>query len=220
MKKTTILSTVVILLFITSTVKAQVSPATGDLPRGGAGIKGGLNLSSMTTDGNDDKNLKPGFHVGVFNKMPISEKFAIQTELLYSGKGIKFDYDESEFADGETRFNLNYIDLPVKLVFNLAEDFEFQFGPYVSYLVNAELDTDAEVLDFFEIDSDDEVDRDQFHSFDFGLSAGLAFDLDPLILGFNYNLGLTPVAKEDESSHEILGDAKNSVIQVYAAIKF
>jgi hypothetical protein len=210
--KTIVTISAAILLFIaSSTVKAQESRA---------GIKGGLNLSSMTTDGNDDKNLKPGFHLGVFNKISTSESFAIQPELLYSVKGIKYDYDESVFADGETRFNLHYLELPVKLVFNLSEDFEFQFGPYVSYLIWANLDTDADVLDFFEIDSEDEIDRKRFNAFDYGLTAGLGFDLDPLIIGVNYNLGLNPVAKEDEPSREILGDAKNTTIMVSVGLKF
>ncbi|QGY47674.1 outer membrane beta-barrel protein [Maribellus comscasis] len=183
------------------------------------GIKGGLNFSSLSTDGNDDKNLKMGFHAGVFTKIPFSESFAVQPELLYSGKGIKLNYDENAFADGETKFNLNYIDVPVKLVFNLSEDFEFQFGPYVSYLINANTDTDAE---FFggEYNSSDEMDGDHFNTIDYGLTAGLGFDLDPMIFGLNYNLGLNPVAKDDDISHDLLGDAKNMVIQVYVGLKF
>lgn len=186
----------------------------------GTGIKGGLNLSSLSTDGNNDKNLKMGLHAGVFTKIPISESFAVQPELMYSGKGIKLNYDESAIVDGETKFNLNYLDLPVKLVFNLSEDFEFQVGPYVSYLINANMNTDAEVLDYFEINSEDEINRDRFNSFDYGLTAGLMFDLDPLIFGFNYNLGFKQVAKENDLAYDFLGDAKNNVIQLYAGMKF
>lgn len=186
----------------------------------GFGAKGGLNLSNMTVEGNNDSNLKAGFHVGVFNKIGISESFSIQPELLYSAKGFKYNYDESAIADGETKFNLNYIDVPVKLVFNLSRDFEFQLGPYFSYLAGANVDTDAEVLEFFNIDSTDELDRENFNAFEFGLTGGLGFTLDPLVLGFNYNLGLTQVAKDDEPTEAMLGDAKNTVIQVYAGILF
>lgn len=184
-----------------------------------SGIKGGLNLASLSTDGNNDKNLKMGFHAGVFTKIPLNESFAIQPELLYSGKGIKVNYDESIIADGETKFNLNYIDVPVKLVFNLAEDFEFQLGPYISYLVNANVDTDAE---FFggDVNAQDELNREHFHAFDYGLTAGLGFDLDPMIFGLNYNLGLQQVAKDDDVSYDLLGDAKNTVIQLYVGLKF
>ena len=210
MKTITVISSFVCLFFISS-VQAQESHA---------GIKGGLNLSSLTTDGNDEKNLKVGFHAGVYNKIALSETFAIQPELLYSIKGIKLNYDESGFADGESKFNLSYIDLPVKMVFNLSENLELQFGPYVSYLVYANVDTDADVLNYFEIDSEDEIDRKNFNTLDYGLTAGIGFDLDPIILGINYNMGLNPVAKDDEPSHEILGDAKNSVIQVSIGMKF
>ena len=210
MKTTVILSALICLLTV-SIARAQESVT---------GIKAGLNLSSMTTDGNDDKNLKPGFHLGVFNKAQVSESFAIQPELLYSVKGIKYNFDESMFADGETKFNLHYLELPVKLVFNLSEDFEFQVGPYVSYLLSANVDTDADILDFLEIDSEDEIDRKRFNAFDYGLTAGLGFDLDPIIISLNYNLGLNPVAKDNEPSRDILGDAKNTTIMLSVGLKF
>ena len=182
------------------------------------GIKGGVNLSTLSIDDNNDKNVKLGFNMGVFNKIAVSESFAIQPELLYSRQGLKVEYDG--IADGETKFNLNYINLPVKLVFNLSEDFEFQLGPYIGYLINATLKTDAEVLGEFDVDTEDDVDRKNFNSIDYGLSAGLAFDLNPLIVGFNYNYGLSQVAKDDEFSYDMLGDAKNRVIQVYFGLKF
>src|SRR5690606_7759006 len=138
-----------------------------------------------------------------FNKIAITESFAIQPELLYSRQGLKVEYDG--IADGETKFNLNYINLPVKLVFNLSEDFELQFGPYVGYLINANLKTDADLFGAFDISSDDDVNRKNFNAIDYGLSAGIAFDLKPLIIGFNYNYGLSQVAKDDEFSYDLLG---------------
>ena len=206
-----VITTLLACLCIETTVNAQESQA---------GIKGGLNLSNMTVDDNDDGNLKVGFHVGVFDKIAVSEVFAIQPELLYSEKGMKFNYDESVIADGDTKFRLKYIDLPVKLVFNLTENLNFQVGPYVSYLVKANADTDADVFDAIDVDSDDELDRDNFHSFDYGVTAGLGFDLDPIIVGINYDLGLNPVAKDDEAARDIIGDAKNTNIQVYMGFKF
>jgi hypothetical protein len=184
------------------------------------GIKAGLNLSSLTTDGNNDKNLKVGIMAGVYNKMALTNSFAIQPELLFSSNGIKYNYNDNTFADGNTKFNLSYIQLPVKLVFNLSPDFEFQLGPYLGYLVSANVNTDATVLDYFNINSQDEIDRKNFNALDVGLTGGLGFDLDPLIIGFNYNIGLNPVAKKDEISRDMLGDAKNAVIQVYAGIHF
>ncbi len=210
MKRLVLISSIVLLVF-SGKAFAQESQI---------GVKGGLNLSTLNIDSKNDKNLKAGFHAGVFTKIPLTESFAIQPELLYSMKGVKYSFEDNILADGRANFNLNYLELPVKLVFNLSEDFEIQFGPYVSYLINANVDTDADVLGFWKIDNNKELDRKNYNALDYGLSLGLGFDFDPLIIGFNYNLGLNPVAKEDKMSRKILGDAKNSVIQVYAGIKF
>ena len=184
------------------------------------GAKAGLNMSNMTVEGNNDQNLKFGLNAGLFGKFMLNETFALQPELLYSSKGFKNNFDESLIADGEAKFNLNYIDIPVKLVYYLAEDFSFQFGPYVGYLLGANVDTDAEVLDFFNVDSADELKRDRFNALDYGLIGGLEFELEPLVVGFSYNLGLAKVAADNEPTEEMLGDAKNTVIRVYAGILF
>ncbi len=211
MKHTQKLLLIAIALFFSTAAYSQYSHL---------GVRAGLNLSNMTVEGNNDSNLKYGFHIGLFDKMMVNESFAVQPELLYTSKGFKNNFDESLIADGQANFNLNYIEVPVKLVYNLSEDFEFQFGPYFSYLVNANVDTDAEVLNFFNIDTNDDINRDYFNAFDFGLTAGLGFTLDPVVLGFNYNLGLTKVAKDDEPTQEMLGDARNTVIQIYAGFIF
>jgi len=184
------------------------------------GLKGGLNMSSLTIDDNSDKNLKFGFHVGAFDKIPLSDRFAIQPELLYSVKGLNYSYDNTTGVDGDSQFKLHYIDLPVLLVFNLAEDFSFQVGPYVGYLAHANVDTDATILNNFGINENEEIDRDNFNKFDYGLTAGMTFDLDPLLIGFDYSMGFNPVARDDQSAEMLLGDAKNRVIQVFAGLKF
>jgi hypothetical protein len=48
----------------------------------------------------------------------------------------------------------------------------------------------------------------------------MGFNLNPVIVGFNYNLGLTKVAKDDRPTEEMLGDARNTVIQVFVGIMF
>ncbi len=207
--KTKIFSMTLLALFLISAIQAQESSV---------GIKGGLNLSTMSTDGNNDENLKAGFHVGVFNKIALSESFAIQPEVMYSSKGLKISYEDAAFVEGETKFTLHYIDVPVKLVFNLSRDFEFQFGPYVGYLMQAKITNDGSLAGI-PIESDDEIDRDNFKSLDYGLTAGLGFDLDPLIIGVNYNLGLSKVADGDVAKM-LLDDAKNNVIMLSAGLKF
>ncbi|MFW6371583.1 MAG: porin family protein [Bacteroidota bacterium] len=183
------------------------------------GVKAGLNLSNLTVDDTSDRNLRTGFHAGVFGRLGISEFFSLQPELLYTTKGFTNNYDLA-VASSEVDFNLNYIEIPVNVVYHLSEDFAFQLGPYVGYLAGANVETNNEVLDFFDFETDSELDRDNFKSIDFGITAGLDFTLEQFIFGFKYNMGLTGVAK-DNIPGELLGDeAKNSVIQVYAGILF
>ncbi len=183
------------------------------------GVKAGLNLSNLTVDDANDRNLRTGFHAGVFGRLGFSEFFSLQPELIYTTKGFTNTYDIA-VASSEVDFNLNYIELPINVVYHLSEDFAFMLGPYVGYLVSANVDTNNEILDFFDFDTDSELDRDNFNAIDFGLTAGLDFTVQQFVFGFKYNLGLTGVAK-DNLPGEFLGDeVKNTVIQVYAGILF
>lgn len=188
------------------------------------GIKGGLNLSTLTIEDADDNNIIPGFHAGIFAKYMVSDNVAIKPEVLYSTKGVKTVYDQEflgfDIADGETRLNLGYIDIPVYVAYYLAEDFNFHIGPYAGILLNNQLETEAEILDFIQVDNAEEIDGAYFNTLDYGVSLGLGFSVDPVMMGFNYNLGLRQVVNEEEAMESLLGDAKNNVIQVYIGFTF
>lgn len=182
------------------------------------GAKGGLNLSNLSIEDASDKNMVAGFHAGFFANMPVAGNFSIQPELLYSQKGTKWT-TESSLADSEVKLKLNYLEVPVNLVFNLTEDFDFQLGPYVGYLLNANGEGQV-VYGSGSFQTKDELDKENFNAFDFGLQGGMRFFLKPVYLGFNYKLGLSQVAKENEIWETILDDAANRTIQVYLGIPF
>jgi hypothetical protein len=188
------------------------------------GIKGGVNFSWLSVEDADDNNVIPGFHVGVYSKLAITEQFGIQPELLFSTKGFKSVYDADflgfNVSEGETKVTLSYIDIPLYFTFNLSEDFDFHLGPYLGILLNANSDTDADILGFINIDNNEDIDRDEFNMLDYGLAGGLAFYIQPLTLGFNYSMGLRQVAHEDEAMEVLLSDAKNHVIQVFIGFAF
>ena len=54
------------------------------------GVKGGLNIATLTGDV-QDASTKVGFHVGGFAEIKVSDKFAVQPELLFSTQGAKSD---------------------------------------------------------------------------------------------------------------------------------
>lgn len=183
--------------------------ANAQSSRPAAGIKGGLNASNLYTGDVDDHNTRFGFHAGVFGQVASSEVAALQLELNYSSKGTMDVRDG--FIDQETKFRLNYIDLPVLAVFKLGRVAEIHAGGFASYLINATIDSDGDLGDTF-----DEVDRDNFESFDYGVAAGIGFNLGGAQIGARYNLGLNPIAKSN-AAENIFGNAKNQYGQIYIA---
>ncbi len=188
------------------------------------GVKAGLNLATIAVEDVDENNFKAGFHAGVSAKFPLSESFALQPEVLFTQKGVKTTYDADflgfDVADGETTYNLNYVDIPIYAVYNFTDNFNLHLGPYLGILVDASVDTQTEVLDFVNIDNTEEINEDRFNSITYGLTGGLGFELGMISIGANYNLGLAPVAEEDDIAEELIGEATNNVIQIYIGIIF
>ncbi len=176
-----------------------------------AGIKGGLNVSNLYVDDVEDENARYGFNVGVYGQILSSDVFAIQPELLFSTKGTKAEYG-GNFFDQNIKFNLNYLDLPVLAVFKLGESAEIHVGPYVSYLLSANISHDGDLGSGVQ-----ELDKDNFRSFDYGLSGGFGLNFGSLQVGARYNYGLAKIADDDDAEF-YLNDSKNSVAQLYVAL--
>ena len=175
-----------------------------------AGIKGGLNVSNLYIDDIHDENARYGFNVGLYGQILSSDFFAIQPELLYSTKGSKAYYED--FIDQTVKYNLNYLDLPVLAVFKLGKSAEIHVGPYASYLLSANVSYSGDA-----INGDEEIDKDDLKSYDYGLAGGFGLNFGPLQAGVRYNYGLVKIADNDQS-RLYLGDSKNSVAQIYLSL--
>lgn len=175
------------------------------------GIKGGLNASNLIASEVTDKHGRFGFHAGVYGQLFSSDVFAIQPEVNFSTKGneVKNNFG---IIDHETKFNLSYIDVPVLAVFKLGSAAEIHAGAYWAYLVGANIDTDGDLGDGFV-----SLDRDNFDNWDYGLVGGIGFNLGQVQLGARYNYGLNEIA-ESAGAKRMLGNAKNSVGQIYLAL--
>jgi hypothetical protein len=188
------------------------------------GIKGGLNVAGMTVDSRARRNIRGGVHGGLFMKIPVTSGFSFQPEIIYSSRGVKLSYDQEFYGTSltlvETTFRLNYIDFPLFLAYNITGGINMHLGPYVGFLLNANVDTRSEVPEFPDIELDGEFDRENFNGRDFGLSAGLEMDFGSYKFGIRYNLGLVMAAEKNSPSESFLGDAGNMVTQVYIAIRF
>lgn len=199
---------------VQTTTNTKKFEAEKNLHRSGprAGIKGGLNISNFITDEVNDKDALVGFHVGIYGQLFSNNGFAVQPELNYSTKGNRVTTNFG-VIDQETKFNLHYIDVPILAVFKLGESVEIHAGPYWSYLVAANIDTDGDLEDEFR-----ELDRDNFDNWDYGLVGGVGFNFNNLQIGARYNYGLNEIARSEGAKRLLGSETKNSVGQIYLAV--
>lgn len=147
------------------------------------GIRAGLNLADMSGD-DVDVDMKAGFQVGLYFVGNLSEKLAVQPELVYSALGGK---------DDET-FKVNYISIPLFLRYNINEMVNVHLGPQFNILTSAKYgDTDV---------------KDGLKGLDTGLALGVGLDFDAFNAGLRYYAGLTNINDEGD------GDLKNNAIQI------
>ncbi|MBD0254468.1 MAG: PorT family protein [Cytophagales bacterium] len=214
LKKLAGISFLAFLLLSTAPLMAQ-----HDNPGPKFGVKGGLNLSQLYVDQPNvqDQNMKVGYHIGLFGKIPVTDFLAIQPEVLYSNAGAKITYGGSDLAnvlgieEGEVRFNLNYVQVPVALVANLGP-FNVHAGPYLSYLVGANV-KNLQVADLNTNQLAD-LNTDNFMRLDYGLLGGIGVNIDAITVGARYNYGLRQVGGSGLAG-TLTNNSRNGVFQVY-----
>lgn len=180
------------------------------------GIKGGLNLTNLYVDEADDENMKAGFNAGIYWKLPVAKGFSIQPELLYSQKGTKATYDNFLQGSGEYRFNLNYVELPLLAVINLGKTFNIHAGPYVGYLLSANV---KDANDDGTIGGIADLNEDNFERWDIGLAGGIGLDVENFTIGARYNYGLGEIGKSGLAG-QLTNNAKNAGLSVYLGLAF
>lgn len=195
-----------------------LSAQTSSTPKASVGIKGGLNLSNLYVDDVDDENVLAGFNAGLFFDLPLSENVSLQPEVNYTVKGAEVVYNNS-LLTGSTKYRLNYVEVPLLLKAKLLPAFSIHFGPYAAFLVDANIKNQFTNPNF---NSDQIIDKDNLNTFDAGLAAGAGLDIGNFGIGVRYNYGLTKIGKEQNvgGSSYTFPDGKNSVLNIYAAIKF
>ncbi|MEQ6166916.1 MULTISPECIES: porin family protein [unclassified Ekhidna] len=186
--------------------------ASGLLMAQRSGIKGGANFSNLYVDDVSDENMKIGLNLGIWHQ---AANGAFQAELNYSNKGAEIVYDGA-LGSGKYRYNLNYLELPVLFVGHVGK-LNLHVGPYAAILVGAnikDVDSDGDINQVAQLD------RDDFHTFDYGLAGGVGVDFDASQVGLRYNYGLREIGKSGSFAGEAVDNAKNSVLQLYIALDF
>ena len=212
MKTTKIFLLSAIIALMVNTTQAQ------DVPAPKFGIKGGINLANLRSgDDVSDENLKVGLNLGLFAKMPITEGFAIQPEVLYSSQGSRINYNNFLMGKGEYRFNFNYVQVPVLAVINVGEYFNIHAGPYASFLTSANV---KDINNNGTVESIKDYDVDDFNRVDYGLAGGVAFETKGFTIGARYNYGFKEIGKSGSVSGNATNDLKNNFGTVYLGITF
>lgn len=160
------------------------------------GLKAGLNSCILSGD-TDNKSLI-SFHAGGFVNIPVSEKFCIQPELLYSLQGEKG-------KSVDATLNNDYLNIPVMVKFYAADKFTIEAGPQIGFLLSAKAKYAGQTFDT----------KQYYNTTDFSLCFGLGFDItDNLLVNARYNAGLSNL---DKSGNQTI---KNSVFQLGLGYKF
>lgn len=162
------------------------------------GIKGAATASQFSEQELNGKNLKLGFNAGVFVNVPLSEKFALQPEVLYNQMGAKSVLSDTEVTTGSTTVRtkqdysttLNYISVPVMLQMKPADNFYVEAGPEVSYFVDGKnkgqqtiTTTTAGTTNTQTLSASESIDKDDIKKFNLGFGVGLGYY-------FTKNLGI------------------------------
>ena len=172
------------------------------------GAKGGLNFSTFSGDGfsdfEEDSKARTAYHLGLLAEIPVSDRFSIQPEVLYSAQG--YDITEIENSD-DIEFQLDYVTVPVLAKLYVVNGLSLEAGPQFGFLVKNEIDSG---------DGSITLNDDNYNNFDLSLGLGASFKFNKFFIYGRYNAGMTDIY--ETNGVEI--DAKNSVIQAGVGLLF
>ncbi|MBZ9629748.1 PorT family protein [Salegentibacter sp. LM13S] len=123
-------------MFTGTTVKAQESVLYG--------FKAGVNFTNMKSDNFSESNTMTGLNLGLLAEIPLTNRFSLQPEVLYSTNGT--DADIIQYGGGpiSREYVLEYIKVPVLAKLFLTESLSLEAGPSFNFLVNGKIDGEEE----------------------------------------------------------------------------
>lgn len=208
-------------------------------------LRAGLNLKTIYFDDDvftgilepydrEDIKMTPGFHIGIKAEYPISDIFSLESGLLLSNKGYKFNYSftrEWEYDDfeyylyryEEEKLNLFYLEIPLsaKASFDLGDNSVFGIlGPYISMGVSGrffqELGYDLvetwgnETL-FYDYNEKHENnikwgsnETDDLTRFDYGIITGVGIIRNSLLLELSYIFGMRNISNVGYRNNRVI----------------
>ena len=164
------------------------------------GVKGGVSIADVS-----DNGYKPrvGFHAGVYANRMFNKHFAFQPEVLFSGEGQKYTYNNLEHT-----WVLNYIQIPLMLQVYPIKELYLEAGPQVGLLVSAR--------DKITGQNNKPDIKANFATAQFSIATGIGFRLvDRASIYGRYSFGLTDIMSYDPTIIQ-----HSNVAQIGVAIRF
>jgi len=102
------------------------------------GLKAGINLASYT--GKDVSLLGTGkegkldFNGGGLVNIGLCKSFSLQPEIFFSGQGTRLGIGN---PGGGAEFDVDYVNVPLLLKYNVTKGFAVEAGPQVGFLISA-----------------------------------------------------------------------------------
>jgi len=175
------------------------------------GIKVGTNFANITSTGNEgvpntDNSVMMGVAGGFYMEIPLSDKFYINPELIYSQKGTSFNYNYTHNYDINNRYNystknvlkLAYVELNPTISYKANDKIALNIGPSVSFLIQEKYTFSEELLESSNIVMTEILEDPIYNSesLDIGLNIGLSYYLaDNLLLDGKVNTGFMSIGK-------------------------
>ncbi len=170
-------------------------------------IKGGLNLSNFYGENLSDKNMKPGFHIGVGTDLEFVHNVSLQTGLYFSAKGAKYNYYSKLTDDVEFDVSANYLQLPIHLAYKIdvkpGTKLVLRGGTFLAYGIggNRKISNYRPDLEFI-FGKQDLNSFDKNHGlkrFDTGVGLGIGVEFSYLTVDLGWDMGLVDLAKENKA---------------------
>lgn len=200
------------------------------------GIKGGLNVSTLSGDV-DDASPKIGAHIGGLVEIKIARRFSIQPELLLSLQGAKSEYSYSEpgySESSESKIHLTYLNIPVMAKFYVVPKLSLEAGPQIGFLVGAKNKYSETIINGGEVSSYSQTvsSKSGLATVDAAFNIGASYYLtDNMFLQGRFCIGITSIDGDrgfyrsnngngNDNYYYVSNDITNNVFQLSFGYRF
>jgi opacity protein-like surface antigen len=187
-----------------------ISAGDADAKKAYAGVKGGVNIASLTGDDADNLDSRNRFVGGAFYGINFTDDFGARLEGLYVQGGAEGPWTAEDGDTHDSIISLDYIQFPLLFVMNIPATETFLFnialGPTFSFNTTAEVEIPEH--------GETEDISGRVNSFEFGALIGGGVEYKLTSMSILLDAGGTNVVDADNS------DVKNRGIGIMAGVSF